>query len=114
MAKSFKQQNQERRAQEGVQKILRVKLPRGGELIGVIEQRLGGNKMMVLCSDGKSRNCRIPGRLKRDLWLRPGDFVIIKPWEFDKNKADILFKYNPTSIQWLRENGYLKMLEQRF
>ncbi|MEK6881719.1 MAG: translation initiation factor eIF-1A, partial [Nanoarchaeota archaeon] len=91
---------------------LRVKLPREKELIGVIEQRLGGNKMMVLCSDGKSRNCRIPGRLKRNLWLRPGDFVIIQTWEFDADKADVIFKYTPTAIQWLRENGWLKNLEQ--
>ncbi len=114
MVKSFKQQNQERKDQEGEQKVLRVKLPRGQELIGMIEQRLGGNKMMVLCSDKKSRNCRIPGRLKRGLWLRPGDFVIVQPWEFDHDKADVLFKYNPTSIQWLRENGYLKNIEQGF
>ena len=111
MAKSFKQQNQEKNSQEREQRIIRVKLPRGKEMIGLIEQRLGGNKMMVLCSDGKTRNCRIPGRLKRDLWLRPGDFVIIEPWEFDENKADVLFKYNPTSIQWLRENGYLNKLQ---
>lgn len=94
MAKSFKQQNQEKRENEGnsgEQKVIRVKLPRGKEIIGRIEQRLGGNKMMVLCSDGKTRNCRIPGRLKRGLWLRPGDFVIIEPWEFDQDKADIFF-----------------------
>ena len=29
--------------------ITRVKLPRGREVIGVIESRLGGNKMMVAC-----------------------------------------------------------------
>ena len=109
MAKSFKQQNQERLANPE-QRIIRVKLPRGKEMIGVIEQRLGGNKMMVRCSDGKTRNCRIPGRLRRELWLRPGDYVIIETWEFDSDKGDVLYKYNPTSIQWLRENGWLSIL----
>jgi len=87
---------------------IRVKLPRGEQVIGIIEQRLGGNKMMVNCLDGKQRNCRVPGRLKRALWLRPGDVVIIEPWEFDKNRGDVIFKYKPTAIEWLKKNNYLE------
>ncbi len=87
---------------------IRVRLPRGEELIGVIEQRHGGNKMMVACLDGKARNCRVPGRLKRHLWLRPGDVVIIELWEFDKDKGDVIFKYTPTQVSWLKNKGYLK------
>lgn len=88
--------------------VTRVKLPRGEEVIGIIEQRLGGNKMLVICLDGKTRNCRVPGRLKRELWLRPGDVVIVEPWELDKNKGDIIFKYRPNQVEWLKEKGYLK------
>ena len=88
--------------------ITRVRLPRGEEMIGIIEQRLGGNKMLVNCLDGKTRNCRVPGRLKRKLWLRPGDVVIVEPWELDKNKGDVIFKYKPNQIEWLKNKGYLK------
>mgnify|MGYP001588081293 FL=1 len=88
--------------------VTRVKLPRGEEVIGIIEQRLGGNKMLVICLDGKTRNCRVPGRLKRELWLRPGDVVIVEPWELDKNKGDVIFKYRPNQVEWLKEKGYLK------
>lgn len=88
--------------------ITRVKLPRTNEVIGIIEQRLGGNKMFVNCLDGKSRNCRVPGRLKRELWLRPGDVVIIELWELDKEKGDVIFKYRPNQIEWLKSKGYLK------
>ena len=90
------------------EKVTRVKLPREGEVIGIIEQRLGGNKMMVNCLDGKTRNCRVPGRLRRALWLRPGDVVIIELWEFDKEKGDVIFKYRPNQIEWLKAKGYLK------
>ena len=93
---------------------IRVKLPRGEQVIGIIEQRLGGNKMMVSCLDGKSRNCRVPGRLKRALWLRPNDVVIVQLWEFDKDKADVLFKYRPNQIDWLKKNGYLKTEKSEF
>lgn len=97
-----------KRKQDIPQKITRVKLPRGEEAMGIIEQRLGGNKMMVNCLDGKTRNCRVPGRLKRKLWLRPNDIVIIQPWELDKNKGDVIFKYRPNQVAWLRKNGYLE------
>lgn len=101
-------QNKKNQGKNNEEKITRVRLPRGEEVIGIIEQRLGGNKMFVNCLDGKTRNCRVPGRLKRELWLRPGDVVIVELWEFDKNKGDIIFKYRPNQVQWLREKGYLK------
>ena len=94
--------------QNGENAVTRVKLPKGREVIGVIEQRFGGNKMLVKCLDGKNRNCRVPGRLKRKLWLRPGDAVIIEPWELDNSKGDVLYKYRPNQVEWLKKNGYLE------
>ncbi len=95
-------------------KIVRAKLPRNGESIGVVEQRLGGNKMMVNCVDGKSRICRVPGRMKRKLWLRPDDIVIVEPWELDPMKADVIYKYRPAQIAWLRKNGHLEEENDEF
>jgi len=95
-------------------KIQRAKLPRGREVIGIIEQRFGGNKMNVNCLDGKNRNCRVPGRLKRKLWLRPNDVVIIEPWELDEKKGDVIFKYNKSQIMWLRKNNYLETEKVEF
>ena len=103
--KSFKQ----RRKEAGPEpKIQRARLPKEKEVIGIIEQRLGGNKMKVNCLDGKTRNCRVPGRLKRRLWLRPDDVVIIEPWELDDTRGDIIFKYKLNQIAWLRKNNYLE------
>ena len=99
-------------SQEG--EVIRVKLPRGREVLGIIEQRVGGKRMIVKCIDGNSRNCRVPGRLKRKLWLREGDIVIVEPWEFDDEKGDVLFKYNPTQAQWLKRKGYLEKIENEF
>lgn len=102
-------------SQEIEQKLIsRAPLPKDKEIIGIIEQRLGGNKMMVNCVDGKSRNCRVPGRLRRRLWLRPNDVVIIEPWELDNNRGDVLFKYRHNQINWLRQNGHLKAEETEF
>lgn len=103
-----------KKIQEDSEQKVRVRLPRGEETIGIIEQRHGGNKMMVSCLDGKSRNCRVPGRLKRALWLRPGDVVIVQLWELDKNRGDIIFKYRPNQIEWLKQNKYLEQEKTEF
>jgi len=98
----------------GEVQVTRAKIPRGEEVIGVIEERLGGNKMKVNCLDGKTRNSRVPGRLKRKLWLRPGDVVLIEPWELDKDKGDVIFKYPSNQIEWLKRKGYIKTEKKEF
>ncbi len=100
----------EERAQ---QEIKRIKLPRGREVLGILERRLGGSRLDIRCLDGKRRNCRIPGRLKRGLWVREGDIVIVEPWEFSGDeRGDVVFKYTKTQVNWLRDHGYLKKLEE--
>ena len=91
------------------QTFIRVRTPRNREVLGIIEQRVGANRMVVKCLDGKTRNCRIPGALRRSLWLRPGDTVIVEPWEFDSDtRGDVIFKYTPAQIDWLKRKGFLK------
>ena len=104
----------EQEENQNEERVTRAPLPRGREVIGIIEQRYGGNKMKVNCLDEKSRVGRVPGRLKRELWLRPGDVVIIEPWELDNTKGDILLKYKPAQIAWLRKNGYLEKDSEEF
>ena len=95
--------------QENQEEIVKVKIPRGRQVIGIIEQRLGGSRMRVRCLDGKTRICRIPGRLKRKLWIREGDTLLIEPWEFEvETRGDVIFKYKPTQIEFLKKKGFLK------
>ncbi|MBT7903138.1 translation initiation factor eIF-1A [Candidatus Woesearchaeota archaeon] len=91
----------------------RIKLPRGLESFGVVEQRVGGSRMFVRCMDGKKRLCRIPGRLKKRLWVRERDFIIVEPWELGGDeKGDVIFKYRPNQVKWLKTKGYLRALEE--
>jgi translation initiation factor 1A len=92
----------------------RIRMPRNKELIGIITQRYGGNRMEVLCTDGKTRNCRVPGKHRRNLWLRPKNFVIITPWDFDDEKGDIIYKYNPGDVFQLRKRGMINNLKEEF
>ncbi|RMF06645.1 translation initiation factor eIF-1A [Candidatus Woesearchaeota archaeon] len=92
--------------------IRRVRLPRGNQTLGILEERLGGSRVRVRCLDGKTRICRIPGRLKRRLWVRQGDVLLIEPWELGGDeKGDVIFKYRPTQVDYLKKKGYLNQID---
>lgn len=112
--KEFQDKEKDSNQESEQEKNTRLKLPRKNQLIGVIVERLGGNKMRVNCSDKKTRISRVPGRLKRKLWLRPRDVVIVEMWELDKEKADVIFKYNPNQINLLKKQGYLEKETREF
>ncbi len=105
---------EEQARQEAIQQeISRVKLPRNNQVFGILEQRLGGSRNRVRCLDGKTRICRIPGRLKRRLWVREGDLLLVEPWEHGGDeKGDIIFKYRPTQVNFLKKKGYLDKLDE--
>ena len=101
------------RQEELQQEIRRIKTPRGNQSFGIIEQRLAASRLRVKCLDGKSRICRIPGKLRRRLWVREKDIVIVEPWEFGGDeKGNVIFKYSKSQIDFLREKGYLKKIEE--
>ena len=96
--------------------LIRVRIPQGKEVLGIVNQRLGGSRMKVLCLDSKERICRIPGRLRRGLWVREKDVVIVEPWELGGDKkGDIIYKYRgKTEVDFLKKKGYLKDIQEEF
>ena len=90
-------------AAEGAGGNLRVKMPdkKEGELFGIAEQLVGGSRLTVMCEDGVSRLARIPGKMKRRMWIREGDLVIVKPWDFQQDKADVVWRYTKTQAEYL-------------
>lgn len=83
-------------------------LPAEGELLGRVVKLLGSDHILVRCTDGKSRMGRIRGKLKRRIWVREGDVVLVAPWEFKSDeRADVLWRYTVAQVDWLKANGYL-------
>ena len=113
--KPFKQKKpmtEQERAEKEHAEISRIKMPWKNQCFGIVEQRLGGSRMRVKCLDGKTRICRIPGRLKRTLWVREGNIVIIEPWELcGDEKGDVVYKYTNAQVHYLKNRGHLKTLE---
>lgn len=95
------------------EEIRRIRLPREGEVLGIVVQMLGYDRLRVKCSDGKTRMCRIPGRMKKRVWMREGDVLLIVPWEFQSDeRGDIVHRYTMAQVRWLEENGYLDWGEE--
>ena len=96
--------------------VFRVRIPKGKEILGIVQQRLGGSRMRVSCLDGKERICRIPGRLRRSLWVRENNVVIVEPWELGgDSKGDIIYKYRTKAeVDFLKRKGHLKNIEEEF
>ncbi|MGH2669676.1 MAG: translation initiation factor eIF-1A, partial [bacterium] len=76
-------------------------------IFAIAEQLLGGSRLRVVCQDGKSRMARIPGKMKRRMWIREGDLLIVRPWDFQDDKCDVVFRYLKTQTQSLSRRGVL-------
>ncbi len=98
--------------QKRLEEMRRTPIPKPGQCLGLCAQRVGGSRMKVKCMDGKTRICRIPGRLKRRLWVREGDTLLIEPWKLGGDaKGDVLYKYRPLQVKVLKKRGLLKELD---
>lgn len=94
---------------EGGEELGRLPLPRRqrGEIFGVANQLLGAARIRVMCEDSISRMGRITGKMKKKMWIREGDLLILRPWGFQEGKADILFRYSRTQATYLARRNLL-------
>lgn len=93
------------------QQPTKVRFPRGKQFIGIVDKRLGGSRMYIRNFEGKEMMARVPGRVKKYLWIREGDIVLLEPWEFDEDKADLIYKYKPNEVNVLSKKGMLVNFE---
>ncbi|MHA1791831.1 MAG: translation initiation factor eIF-1A [Promethearchaeota archaeon] len=105
-SKNAKNYGSKQRNKDGAIEVVRARIPREGELLGIITQILGNDRMRVRCSDGKERLGRIRGKIKKRMWCRLGDLVLISPWDFQDERGDIVHRYRQTEAAWLEKNGY--------
>lgn len=96
--------------------MVRVRLPRknSGEMFAIADQLLGASRIKVMCADGKARLGRIPGKLRKRMWIREGDLLIVKPWDFQAEKANILYRYTKTQATYLSRKGKIPKLVDIF
>jgi len=88
--------------------IQNIVLPATSDVLCVATRLLGYDRVMVKCQDGHERLCRIRGKIKRRVWIREGDIVLVSPWDFQsETRGDIFWRYTRAQAELLRKNGYL-------
>ena len=92
--------------------ITRVKWPntRIGEMFARVVDIYGSERMQVFCQDGEHRIGRIRGKIKKRVWIRKGDLIVISPWDWETKvegklgKCEITWRYTNAEISWLERN----------
>jgi len=88
--------------------LSRVVMPAPGDVLGIAIKLLGFDRVLVKCQDGHERLCRIRGKMKRRVWIRQGDVVLISPWDFQSDKrGDVFWRYTKAQADTLRKKGLL-------
>ena len=83
-------------------------LPTANDVLGIAVKLLGFDRVLVKYQNGHERLCRIRGKMKRRVWIRQGDLVLVSPWDFQSDKrGDIIWRYKKNQAEWLRKKGYL-------
>ncbi len=86
-----------------------IQLLEEGELLARVKKLLGSDQVLVKCTDDITRRGRIRGKLKRKIWIRDNDMVIIAPWDFKPTeRVDIIWRFILGQVKWLRNNGHLQ------
>jgi translation initiation factor 1A len=93
----------------GEEEFIRVRMPAKNETICIVTSMLGGGRLEGRCEDGFTRICRIPGKIKKRIWIKPGYLILVKPWDVQKEeRADVVLLYSKAQSQWLKRKGFLK------
>jgi len=95
---------------------IRVPLPnrKVNEMFAIADQILGGRRVRAVCEDGESRLARIPGKMRRRQWVREGDLIVVQPWDFQDEKANVCMRYTKTQSLYLSRKGVLPEIVDLF
>ena len=78
-----------------------------GQEYARVEKMLGNGRLNAYCYDGKTRMCNIRGKMRKKIWIKLGDIILIALREFQDAKADVIHKYAPEEARKLKAMGEL-------
>jgi len=104
--------NKNRKDKTSSDGIGRLRFPKKDEFeqFGIVTQLMGACQLIVMCQDGVERKCRIPGKLRKRVWVRENDLVIVKVWDFQPSKGDIVWRFFGNQVEWFKRKGMLEGL----
>ncbi len=84
-----------------------LRMPGDDEVFATVTEMLGANRVEVRCADGVERTARIPGRMQKRVWIREDDVVLVDPWDWQDEKADVVWRYERSEADQLREEDHI-------
>lgn len=92
---------------ENDDEVVRVPYPDRdeGQMFAIADNMLGGGRVRAICEDGETRMGRIPGKLKKRMWIREGDLLIVEPWDFQDEKCEVKYRYTRTQVSYLKRKN---------
>lgn len=79
------------------------------QLYALVIKRLGGEFIQVQCSDGKTRKGHIPGRMRRKIWMKDGDIILVSLRDMTSDdKCDVIHKYTILEAKQLKSRKLIE------
>jgi len=80
-----------------------------------VTKMLGNARLEGICSDGKTRMCKIRGSMskRRKVWISVDDYVLISLRDFQDDKADVIWKYNKDEVKELIKYGEIESEKEK-
>jgi len=79
--------------------------PDEGTVVCGVIKHLGGDFLVAKCLDGVDRKVRIPGKLRKRVWIAEGDIILVGLWDFSSDKGEVVYKYGRNEVNKLVEKG---------
>lgn len=76
-----------------------------GQEYAQVTKTLGGGNLAVQCFDGVARIAHIRGKLRKKVWMNPGDLLLVSLRDFQEGKVDIIMKYTADEARSLKALG---------
>lgn len=88
-----------------------VKIEYAGEdqFYACVKKKVGGQRLIVTCSDDKERSAFIPGKFFKRVWMNVGDIVLCNAnTDGTDENCYIVYKYNNREASTLKSQGNIK------
>lgn len=82
-----------------------------GQIYGQVTALLGTGHFAVQCADGRERRCHVRGNMRKKVWIKLNDVVLITPRsDRDSASGDIIHVYSLDDAHILKREGHIATL----
>ena len=78
-----------------------------GQEYAQVLRMLGNGRLEAFCFDGVKRLGHIRGKMQKKVWINAGDIILVSLRDYQDDKADVIYKYNPEEARALKAQGEL-------